>query len=869
MSVFPSWVDNLPTLSNGFKWMPGVPGGIPEGTLDTTLTSGQMTTSGINNALAAASGRGSPSNIRVVQMPAGSFTGLGTIVPQDYTILRGAGGDPATGTRLVLNAGAQIASGVPTWPATTNISGSLAIGATTAVVASASTFAVGDIVQIDQIDDLSYVAILDAVYSKRTPWWNNSGPTSSGGLRSVTSLHEITNINGTTITFDPPVRIAYDAAFTPQMWRVARRGTSGLWYAGLEDFYLTGPQPDDNAIGFNAGAFCWVKGVQTDGSTANGATGINNDHITFAHQFRSTIEGCYCHHSLAGLQSGGASYGININVSSSDCLVIDCISVYFCKGIQSNCCGPGNVIAYCYADNTSANGGPWMDGAISASHQSYSHNMLFEGCYGSNLACDSTHGSSGRVLFYRSYGHGQARDITQSSFLRAANVDGWSREAAYVGCVLNAPGGAVYEVNGCTNDSAGLSGGAIFRVGQCVWGEGDWNELRLTKDNPTPHSTRPPANNAVGSDGDGRQATYTTRCQELLYRHGNWNSVNATVLWDGGNADHSLPSSAFITSKPGFFGDLPWPPINPEGSTTALRNQGVPAQVRYDSGTPMTPLESSGAGGVPVSTVLALAAGEHVVRVRVASGSPATLAPLEVTAATVALAGAVAGAGSVVGAVTHAVPLAAQAAGIGAAMAEFLGLSGLAGVLAGLGTPAAGLALAKLLTGTAASQATATGEATNTRWVAGAAAGATDLTAGLSVGTGMMGAFQGAATPGADLALTKPLGAGAAGAASPAAALALVKALVGTAAGAVSLTGLITGAGELIGWGMAGASSAEGALSVTVNLVSSPTWARALGIADLSGGSSLAPYTLTGVIVAAGLPGFVVPATHAPVTLEG
>lgn len=856
MSVFPSWVDNLPILSNGFRWMPGVPGGIPAGTLDTTLTSGQMTASGINNALVAASGRGSPSNIRVVQMPAGDFTISGDIVPQNYTILRGAGPWGAGRTRLLLGTGNCIFSGWSgsDWGPAVNISGSLPVGTTSCTVESATSFAVGDIVQIDQVDDLSYVYAYDHVYHKRHPGDATDGPASPSGLRCVHSLHVVTQVNGTTVTFDPPTRIAYDATFTPQMFRTSRRGTNGLWYSGLESFCLTGPHTDPGAIALLSGAYNWLKDLELDGSVTTG-TGISADKICFMHQFRCEIRRCYVHHSNGspnGFQYGGANYGINLNDSTSETLVIDSISIRMNKPAQGNAPGPGNVWAYCYFDDASAEeDGSWMEGGLNVAHSAFAFAQLVEGCVSCSLASDTTHGNSGFNVFMRNHGLGTSTHINNTGNRRAANLDAWGGVTAFVGNVLMSPSsGPTYSQGGTDN------GLCIFSVGQGGpndFGDNEWN------------NSQPFLNPADNRQSQAPKAVTT------IHRHRNFYKVNATtgaIDAQAGFSDTSVPDSLFLPERPSFFGSNSWPPVNPTDATVSspLNGRVVPAQARYEAGTPFAAPES---GTTAVSATIALTAGEHVVRVRVASGSTATLAPLEVTAATAALAGAVAGAGSVVGAVTHAVPLAAQAAGAGAAMAEFLGLSGLAGVLAGLGTPAAGLALAKLLTGTAASQATATGAATNTRWVAGAAAGATDLTAGLSVGTGMMGAFQGTATPGADLALTKPLGAGAAGAASPAAALALVKALVGTAAGAVSLTGLITGAGELIGWGMAGASSAEGALSVTVNLVSSPTWARALGIADLSGGSSLSPYTLTGVIVAAGLPGFVVPATHAPVTLEG
>jgi hypothetical protein len=595
LDVYPTWVNAMPTLSNGFKFDPGIPGGIPAGNADTTLSAGSMTTAGIQNAINAASGRGSASNIRVVQMAAGTYS-IGDINPANYVILRGAGAIGAGRTRLNFgtNSGPQFNNGAPgTWPSSAvSISGTLPLGSTQMTVGSTATFAVGDIIQIDQIDDLSYVALFDGVYHQRNPnlpdndGWRDRGPRSTGGFRSVSSLHKITNINASVVTFDPPTRIEYNSAFTPECWRVARQSNGeGLWYFGLEDFSMAGP--GSGAIQFHAGAHCWVKGVETDGNTSTG-TGIDNDHITFIHQFRSEIRNSYCHHSRSGLQSGGASYGINLNDSSSDCLVIDNISMWFCKPLHSNSCGPGNVIAYNFATNTSADGGAWMDGAVSASHSTFSHNMLFEGNYGANLACDSTHGVNGYIIYHRNYGHGQNQDFTSTGFLRAAGVDGWSRETAWVGNVLFCAAGGAYEVNGCTNINAYVgSGPTIWRIGQCTWGEGGWNELSLAKDDYTNQSTHPPTNN-LPSDlvpADGRTATYTSRAYQKLHRHGNWDRVTNGIVWDGGFSSHSIPNSLFLSSKPSFFGANAWPWVDPSSASIATPTATLPAKYRYDQGT--------------------------------------------------------------------------------------------------------------------------------------------------------------------------------------------------------------------------------------------------------------------------------------------
>lgn len=588
----PAWIAEMPTLSNGLKWNPGVPGGIPAGTLDTTLTAGQMTASAINSAISAASGRGSPTNLRVVALPAGTFSISGTIVPRNYVILRGAGPWGAGRTRLNFGSGGGVESSDTAWggvPITTMalpVGGALPVGSNTVDVASATGFAVGDLIQLDQLDDLSYVWLYDGGYNKRAPFTDGPyhGPISRDGFRSVASVHVVTAVSGTTLTFDPPTRIAYtyfnaggSTRLNPQVWRVSRRGSDGLWWFGLEGVSIAGPQ--SGAIVFHAGAYDWILDVETDGS-ANG--GITDDHVRFEHQFRSEIRRLYAHHTTGGPYSGGANYGVNLNAATSETLVIDSISVLMNKPMQTNCAGPGNVMAYNYVDNTSANGGNWMDGAINGSHQAFTHHLLVEGNWAANIGCDTTHGNSGYMAFLRNYSHGRSTVYANGNNLRAANTDAFQREMAFAGNVLStvASGTRVYEATGP------VSGGryAIWSVGQNGdGGSGDAYDGQRTT--PWPNQM-----NYSGTLWDGRTPTFTTKAAALLWRHGNWDAINGAIAdWDAAFPGHQVAPSWFLTSAPPFFGTNPWPWIEPTGATAGDRVATLPAKARYDAGTPFAP----------------------------------------------------------------------------------------------------------------------------------------------------------------------------------------------------------------------------------------------------------------------------------------
>ena len=50
-----------------------------------------------------------------------------------------------------------------------------------------------------------------------------------------------------------------------------------------------------------------------------------------------------------------------------------------------------------------------------------------------------------------------------------------------------------------------------------------------------------------------------------MLRDGNFDYVSGKVHWD--RAPRPLPASLYLTGKPAFFGDRPWPWVDPTGDT--------------------------------------------------------------------------------------------------------------------------------------------------------------------------------------------------------------------------------------------------------------------------------------------------------------
>ena len=66
-----------------------------------------------------------------------------------------------------------------------------------------------------------------------------------------------------------------------------------------------------------------------------------------------------------------------------------------------------------------------------------------------------------------------------------------------------------------------------------------------------------------------------------MLRHGNWDSVTNTTVWDPAISDRNLPPSLYLTGKPSWWGNLPWPAIGPDLSPM---DGVIPAQWRFNGG---------------------------------------------------------------------------------------------------------------------------------------------------------------------------------------------------------------------------------------------------------------------------------------------
>lgn len=622
-------------------------GGIPSGswtqcgsTVAATNTTADL--ANINNAIAACTAN------HYVLLGSGTFNlNSGTLaLNKSGVVLRGQG---AASTTLTITNGATIGSFVPgahnaplismggsgSVSNTTTLSADAAQGSYTIQVSSATGFAVGDLVLVDELAISQ--AMPDCCFNNGTGqvWaepdyrveWNVHNPavgsfdnsncfTPWGGTANNFScdtngdacaysircggvneeLHLVTGVSGTTITFDSPLTLSYRTANTAQA-RVYST-SQFITNAGIESMKLSF---GDNAnIAIQGCVGCWVKNVES-------LDWLNGGVAMTAAVFRNQIEGNYIHNAVWPV-NGGAGYGIMQTFGGSENLVWNNIVLNVNKVEVVRASGSGDVFAYNYMDDGYIGGNTWAETGLNCSHLIGSHGCLFEGNLSFNTDNDFTHGSTNHVVYFRN----------QLTGLRAPYVDTTNsttyNDAAGTpsGCCgpLRAIGDHPYSYwNSWVGNVAGRSGYSYSAWTQrCATGNADsgcapaiynlgWNDTSVAGSlaDGLMALTYPASYTGTITGAAGSFATNPTPILD-----GNYDYKSGTTQWASYDTAHTLPNSFFLASAPSFFGPgatctYNWPQVTPEtgtpvqgvgGGGSCSSYRGLPAAARIDAGTP-------------------------------------------------------------------------------------------------------------------------------------------------------------------------------------------------------------------------------------------------------------------------------------------
>lgn len=578
-------------------WNPGVPGGIPgRSTVCATLSAARYG-DGSSDATAAiqAAIESCPPG-QALLLSAGIFTvGEGHFLLIDRGItLRGAGpgqtilrrtdgakpGVEATGatpTPIVILGPARWADDGKGFAGSTNLTADAVKGAYSITVASTSGFKAGQTVLLDELSGAGWQpdpcgrGRIWASPDFRVVWQLHDPPQRSDDPlkipadaknedafgwssrldRPTAEIKQISGISGKTITFSTPVHISYRVSHTAQLTGYSMKRTVE---AGIENLTVTGG--DSGNIRFQWCDACWAKSIDN--------TVWHDEGFAVDFSFRVEIRDSYVH-DAAWAQPGGGGYAVSLTHGSSEVLVENSIIVRANKLMVARSAGAGSVFGYNYVDDAYINtNGGWVETGLNGSHMVGSHHMLFEGNYGFNFDSDKTHGNAIYHTIFRNYltglrapfksqlGGALIDDANQPDNhpLRAAGAGAYSYWDTFVGNVLGSPGktnGWRYEITPRTVGSP-----TIWMLG--------WDDYAPYPIDPNVAAT--------------------------TLRHGNYDYVTNSVVWDPHIPDHNLPASLYLKQKPAFFNagrGYTWPWVDPVGATKVYT---LPAKARYDAGTP-------------------------------------------------------------------------------------------------------------------------------------------------------------------------------------------------------------------------------------------------------------------------------------------
>ena len=580
------------------RWSPGVPGGVPaRARICATLSAAAYddgardATAGIQAAIEAC-----PAG-EVVLLSAGTFTidsGNFLLIDKGIT-LRGAGpgqttlqktdgakpGVEATGPKpspLVILGPMRwaIDSG---FAASTNLSADAVKGAYSITVASASGLKPGQTVLLDELSGAGWQTDpcgrgqIWAAPDFRVVWQRHNPPQPTDDPlripasaanqdafvwfsrldRPTAEIKQIASVAGNVITFSTPVHISYRTSHTAQL---SSYNTARIANAGIENLRVIGG--DNGNVRFQWCDACWAKAIDN--------TVWHDEGFAVVHSFRVEIRDSYVH-DAAWAQPSGAGYAISLSHASSELLVENSIIVRANKVMVARSAGAGSVFGYNYVDDGYINtNGAWIEVGLNGSHMVGSHHMLFEGNYGFNFDSDKTHGNAIYHTVFRNYlpgirapfhnqlGGALIDDANQPNNKprRAAGAAAYSYWHTFIGNVLGVPGsksGWVYQATRAD----------LLQGYPTIWllGWDDWPPYSLDLNVPA-----------------------------TTLRHGNYDYVTNSVVWDPNITDHTLPASLYLTQKPAFFNAgkaHTWPWVDPVGTTKVY---ALPAKARYDAGTP-------------------------------------------------------------------------------------------------------------------------------------------------------------------------------------------------------------------------------------------------------------------------------------------
>jgi PKD repeat protein len=521
------------TLAGTGSWhgLVGVPGGIPNRTAIYTTIPAGAAVSTVQNAINAC-----PSG-QVVLLSAGNYSWSGSLNMKSGVTLRGAGQNATVITSSANYAiifqgyscmiGNQGANGAGVHHA--SWTGGYAQGSTSLTLSTTANLSVGQVITIDQLNDADTTAV--GAEGTSTGCYSTTADPANGSDRFQFQSAIVTAISGNVVTISEPVYMPnYASSHSPSAWW-EDNGVTQMRAAGVEALTVQCSSSANSSSGITmSGCYgCWVQNVTLKNYRYHCQNYGMNIRCEFSHCTLSGYGNTDCYGFYPKWQFG-TLYENNIGINCGTMFLIQACA--------------GCVIAYNYATNcqlsTSYLGGVYY------CHGGNPNMCLFEGNWGPEFEMDNTWGSAAYNVALRNRFTGNSDSVLgDTGNAQAIGCSATSRHMTVMGNVLGTTGyNNIYE-----DGPAGCIGSPrVYYFGGT----------------------------------SGCNGTYDPLTKSTMFRAFNWTSATTTnngIATDGYQAS-DIPNSLYLTSKPSFFGSLPWPAIDPANVTYSLSRTNIPSGYR-------------------------------------------------------------------------------------------------------------------------------------------------------------------------------------------------------------------------------------------------------------------------------------------------
>ena len=466
-------------------------------------------------------------------------------------------------------------------PYQNNVSINLAADAvlnTNTITLVSNPFQVGEFLLIDQVTD-----------NDPDVYWGDCQDPPGGGSRrwycrqdrSLQQIIEVVAVNGNTITAATPMHCTFTPTYQAQVTRFDPHQPT-IQGIGIEDLMIYGGGGGHGCINMVNTAYSWVKHVECHWFNG-GAVQVNSC-------YRLEIRDSYFHEAQ-DCNPGGAGYIMDFQQATADCLIENNISWYGNKNITMRGCGGGNVVAYNYMDDSFGPNYPDLpEVGLNTEHFPTSHMELVEGNYSHNFGAGDFWGTPTDITVFRNHcsairaAHPPLNTFTTSDGVipycdignprLAITVHAHAYRHNFVGNILGKQGQQLLHIHTPTYNADQTS----------------WNYERI--DQLAPDGEVPMWYIGVEQDTNclatNPQWTFQPTTIQTVLRQGNFDWFTQKQRWHGiggfgptdANPPLPIPNSLYLSAKPAFFGNNPWPWVDPSTGATYV----LPAKARFDSG---------------------------------------------------------------------------------------------------------------------------------------------------------------------------------------------------------------------------------------------------------------------------------------------